>query len=190
MDAHDGSMTTPVAPLAEKLRRRNEIDAEVAAILGRPMTSGHAGEWIAAQILGVDLEASAVSAGHDGAFGEGLLAGRTVNVKWYLKREGLLDMVAAKHAPDFYLVLTGPAGAAVSSRGAVRPWVISNIYLFETATLTAEQERRGVKTGTGSSVTNASWVAAEIYPRHHDTLPLSPEQRRQVGLFAPPSVST
>ena len=109
-----------LAQAAALLRERNAIDAELARLIQRPMTSGHLGEWIAAQVFDIELEASAVAAGIDGRFRSGPLHGRTVNVKWYLKREGLLDTTEAA-ALDYYLVLTGPSSAAVSSRGTTRP---------------------------------------------------------------------
>lgn len=34
--------------IAELLRERNVVDAKIAAIIGRPMATGHLGEWIAA----------------------------------------------------------------------------------------------------------------------------------------------
>jgi len=37
----------------------------------------------------------AVAPAFDGRFSSGALQGRTVNVKWYLKREGLLDVTGA-----------------------------------------------------------------------------------------------
>lgn len=87
------------------------------------MTSGHLGEWIAARIFDIKLESSAATPGIDGRFRSGLLQDRTVNIKWYLKREGLLDTTASK-ALDYYLVPTGPPSAAVSSRDTTRPWCI------------------------------------------------------------------
>jgi len=71
------------------------------------MTSDHLGEWIAAQIFGIELAASSPETGIDGRFTIGLLRGRTVDVKWYPKLEGML---ALKPAPalDYYLVLIGP----------------------------------------------------------------------------------
>lgn len=45
--------------LAGLLRQRNALDADIASILGRPMTSGHAGEWIASHVFDIELEASA-----------------------------------------------------------------------------------------------------------------------------------
>jgi hypothetical protein len=55
------------------------------------MTSGHLGEWIAAQVFDIELEGSAVAAAIDGRFRSDPLQGQTVNTKWYFKREGLLD---------------------------------------------------------------------------------------------------
>ena len=47
----------------------------------------------------------------DGRFADG----RTVNIRWYLKRDNLLDL--REDGPDHYLVLTGPKAAAESSLG-------------------------------------------------------------------------
>jgi hypothetical protein len=71
MDSH--------ARAAALLHKRNEIDAELGRFMHRPMTSGHLGEWIAAQVFDIELEASAVAAGIDGRFRSGPLQGRTVN---------------------------------------------------------------------------------------------------------------
>jgi hypothetical protein len=109
-----------LARAAALLRERNAIDAELARLIDRPMTSGHLGEWIAAHVFDIELEASAVAAGIDGRFRSGPLQGWTVNIKWYLKREGLLDTTESA-ALDYYLVLTGPPSAAVSSRGTTGP---------------------------------------------------------------------
>jgi len=40
-----------VQVVAGLLRDRNMIDAEIAAVIGRPMTAGHLGEWIAARCI-------------------------------------------------------------------------------------------------------------------------------------------
>jgi hypothetical protein len=141
---------------------RDRIDAELAELMQRPMTSGHLGEWIAAQVFDIRLEASAVAAGIDGRFRSGPLAGRTVNIKWYLKREGLLDTTECM-ALDYYLVLTGPPSAAVSSRGTTRPWCIEAMFLFDARQLRSEQIMRGVTRGVASSVIRQQWAAAEIY---------------------------
>jgi hypothetical protein len=47
------------------LRELNQIDAGLARLMHRPMTSGHLGERIAARVFDIELEASAVAAGID-----------------------------------------------------------------------------------------------------------------------------
>ncbi len=170
--------------LAALLQARNELDSRIAALIGRPMTAGHLGEFIASRIFAIKLEASASAAAIDGRFTEGPLAGRTVNVKWYLKREGLLD-VTESDALDHYLVLSGPASAGASSRGQVRPWVISNVYLFDARALRDDLRARGRRVGVASSVRAAAWSEAEAYPREHPLLPLFAAQRDALRLFRP-----
>ncbi len=84
-----------VEQIASLLRVRNALDERIGTIIQRPMTSGHLGEWIAAQVFGIELASSAVETGIDGWFKAGPLYRRSVNVKWYLKREGLLDLTEA-----------------------------------------------------------------------------------------------
>ncbi|HEX2713341.1 MAG TPA: hypothetical protein VHM88_14170, partial [Candidatus Acidoferrales bacterium] len=111
--------------------------------------------------------------------------GRSVNVKWYGKQEGVLDL-HARRPPEYYLALTGPAGSATSSRGATRPWVIQSVYLFEAQPLLADLRARDVKIRTGSSVRRELWTAAEIYPEPRNaTLVLCQEQRDMLALFGP-----
>ena len=62
------------------------------------MTSGRLGEWIAAQVFDIAVEASAAAAGIDGRFRSAPSQGRTVNIKWYLKREGLLTLRSPRHS--------------------------------------------------------------------------------------------
>lgn len=170
--------------VASLVAERNAVDAEIAAITGRPVVAGHLGEWIAAQIFDIELERSAVSKAIDGRFRSGTLAGRTVNVKWYGKEESLLD-VADDERLDYYLAMTGPRASSISSRGATRPLLISSVYLFSAAELLQELRVRGVKIGTASSVRRALWDAAEVYPRpRNPALALSEEQRAVVALFA------
>jgi hypothetical protein len=154
----------------------NLIDERIARLIHRPMTAGHAGEWIASQIFKIDLEPSAMTPAYDGRFKYGALAGMTVNIKWYLKQEGLLDMTTATE-PDYYLVMTGPRGSTTSSSNTTRPWVIDYVYLFDSHCLSDELRSRGSKIGVGTSLRQTQWKAAEIYPVAVSTyLPLDAQQ--------------
>ncbi|MFJ8963201.1 hypothetical protein ACIRG5_27820 [Lentzea sp. NPDC102401] len=153
--------------VAALIQERNRIDAELSACIGRPALTGHLGDWIAAQVFGIG----------DGRLG----GGRTVGVRWYTKREGLLDL--KEQGPDLYLVLAGPKSAAASSRGTTRPLVIDAVYLFDAAAVVAELRARGCRIGTASSVRTELWDAAEIYPRRNPSFPLTSEQREQLALF-------
>lgn len=173
-----------VGHIARLLRERNAIDDTIAGIIQRPMTSGHLGEWIAAQVFDIELEHSAAAAAIDGRFCSGPLTGRTVNVKWYLKQEGALDM-SNSPALDYYLVLTGPRSAALTSKNSTRPWRIDAVYLFNARKLADEQHARGVTAGIAASVRVSQWSAAEIFPvPRNPTLPLSQRQTRLLKLYA------
>jgi hypothetical protein len=171
--------------LAELIRRRNAIDAEIGAVIGRPALIGHAGEYIAAGIFGIDLHESAVHAGSDGHFRDGPLAGRSVNVKWYGKQAYILD-INPSAACDYSLVMTGPLDTVLHSRGGVRPWCIESVYLFQMAPLLERLAETGVKVGIATSVRKAEWDSAEVFPRtNNPALPLTQEQRDLLTLFAP-----
>jgi hypothetical protein len=175
-----------LAIIAGLLRQRNDIDARIAAIIDRPVTAGHLGEWVAARIFDITLQRSATATALDGHFARGTLTGRSVNVKWYLKREGLLD-VTRSGPLDYYLVLAGPAAAAAHSRGTTRPWVIESVHLFDARQLLSDVQARGVKIGTATSILAAQWTEAEIYPRQHNpTLVVSPRQADLLRLLAAP----
>jgi hypothetical protein len=159
------------------------VDAAIAAIVGRPALMGHVGEYIASQVFGIALQASAAARWIDGQFVDGALRGRSVNVKWYGQRDGLLDLHPSG-GPDFYLIMTGPKGSGGSSRGAIRPWTIEAVFLFEAAPLLAELRRLGVKIGTATSVRAHLWDAAELFPQQRNGLVvLSSTQREALGLF-------
>lgn len=173
---------TDLAELAVLLRERNLVDGRIGRLINRPMTAGHAGEWIASRIFGIELEPSAVAKAIDGRFRSGPLTGKSVNVKWYLKREGILDMTDAAEL-DYYLVLTGPKATATDVR-TTRAWRIDAVYLFDSKRLLAEQHTRGAKVGVASGVRVAQWLAAEIYPAAtNPALPLTEDQRHQLALF-------
>jgi hypothetical protein len=169
--------------LALLIRQRNDTEVEITRIIGRPAQIGHIGEYIAAKVFSIGLAFSAREKGYDGRFKEGSLSGRTVNVKWYAKREGLLD-IEPRSVPDFYLVLTGPHEPAISSRGTSRPWLITSVFLFDGPGLIDELAKAGVRVGIATSVRKHLWEAAELWPNQQSTLlPLTDEQRRMLHLF-------
>src|SRR5206468_4841832 len=100
----NGPDNSDLKRLADLLRRYNAIGDAIAGVIGRPAERGHVGEYIAAHIFNITLEPSARKRAIDGRFITGPLAGRTVNLKWYGKQEGVLDL-HARDAPDFYLAL-------------------------------------------------------------------------------------
>lgn len=163
--------------VAGLVRERNRIDAALSACIRRPALQGHIGDWIAAQVFGIELWQNAARA-VDGVFADG----RTVNIRWYPKRENLLDL--REDGPERYLVLTGPKAPAASSLGTARPMIIDAVYLFDAAVLIAELLARGLKVGTASSVREHLWDAAEIYPRHNPAFVLTEEQRELLALFS------
>lgn len=172
-----------LALLSQLLRARNALDNIIADLIHRPVQLGHVGEYLAQQIFGVQLHSTAVQRGSDGKFRDGALAGCSVNVKWYPKNEGILA-VNPKCECDYYLVLTGPRRPAQSSRDTVRPWVIEAVYLFNARELVAELNRTGVKMYEATSVRQALWDSAEIYPAPlNPTLALSDEQHGLLALF-------
>jgi hypothetical protein len=129
------------------------------------------------------LAESSVQKGHDGVFEDGPLQGRTVNIKFYGKREELLDVDLSGEA-HWYLVLTGPKETAVSSKGTSRPWVLAQAFLFAAAPLHDALKQGGVKLGIATSVRTALWEAAEIYPHQRNrALIVSEEQRQLLALF-------
>jgi hypothetical protein len=90
--------------------------------------------------------------------------------------------------PDYYLVLTGPKSAPLSSRGATRPAVLSSVFLFDVRELVAARllDRPGMVFGVATSIPNRYWDASEVYPaQQNPVLPLSDVQRAQLALFGP-----
>lgn len=176
----------PAVPqVAALLAQRNAIDRELAGVIGRPPTTGALGEFIASRIFDIELEASATAKGIDGRFRSGPLAGDTVDVKCYGKREGLLDLPTHDTVPDWHLVLTGPLAQAASSRGQTRPWVIDAVYLFPTRSLLVDLRARGLAIGVATSVARAVWDKAELYPHPtNPSLTLSPAQTTALALFS------
>lgn len=178
-----GDEVESLEKLARAVKQKNITDAAIARIIGRPAERSHTGEYLASRIFDIRLELSASHKGIDGHFTSGNLVGRTVNIKWYGKREGLLD-INSKALPDFYLVMTGPKAAASSSMGTTRPWTISHIFLFDAHRLLTKLESRGVEIGNATSVVEELWREAEVYPTQRNSqLAISEEQKRLLALF-------
>lgn len=178
------AMDEKVTQVAELVRQRNAIDEQLATLIGRLPIMGHLGEWVAIRIFDLESAATATQRGWDARFRGGPHAGRTVNVKFYGKGQGILDLHET-FPPDFYLVLVGPRGTATSSRGASRPTVIEWVHLFDARKVHEDLQGRGRKIGIASSVRRQLWDASEIYPADNpDVLPLSAEQREAVVSFA------
>lgn len=179
-------MNEDLLTLLEYLKERNTIDAKIAALINRPAERGHIGEYIGAAIFNITLASTATNKGSDGIFQSGTLRGRSVNVKFYGKRDGCLDL-KSQDGPDYYLVLTGAIAPATSSRGATRPLIIEGVYLFESSALLSDLSKRprSPKIGNATSVANEYWVAAEIWPRAaFAPFTVSDEQRQTLSLFS------
>lgn len=169
--------------LSELVARRNKVSTEIAAILGRPAQLGHLGEFIASALFDISLEPSANNKGFDGRFTRAPLAGKSVDVKTYAKREGIIDL-RLDDLPDYYLILSGPRAPAASSKGRDRPWLIEGIHFFDAHTLVQSLKSRNVKVGVAASVASEYWLAAEVYPTQRcDLLQIRDEQRAWLQAF-------
>ena len=178
--------------MASLLARHNVIDEEIADLTNRPAIRGPVGEWIAHKIFRVKLENSRSKRCIDGCFTDGPLAGKTVNVKWYGKREGLLDINPACFPArfparlDYYLVMTGPKAPAVDSRGQTRPWVITEVFLFDARVLVGQFRKQKRRLGVAAYVRKHEWEEARVYPEAAASarLTLTDAQREELKLFA------
>ena len=167
--------------LALLIKQKTQIDAEISRIVGRPAHIGHLGEFIASRVFQITLVPSATEKGYDGHFTQGPLKDASVNIKWYARQEGILDLDLSGLA-NYYLVLAGPRG--IAPKGDARPWLIRSVHLFDAHKLTADLTIRGVKMGIATSVTKAEWERAEVYPiAANPLLPLLDYQRRMLALF-------
>jgi hypothetical protein len=170
--------------LAKLIHMRNQTEREISALIGRPASIGHIGEFIASRIFNIVLEQSASHKSSDGYFADGALQGRTVNIKWYAFQEWLLDITPLS-LPDFYLVLTGRKADAMTSPSRIRPWTIGSVYLFNAQELVDNLKRAGVSIGTATTVRRQHWEQAKIYPAsRNELLELSPSQREALALFS------
>lgn len=174
------SDSSDIVRLAELVAARNAWESEVSTIIGRPALIGNIGEYVAACIFGIRLNESASHKANDGEFVAGPLAGRAVNIKWYSKQEGILDL--APGHPDFYLVLAGPKPQTRPLGEHNRPWLIDAVFLFSSSRLL--EQLKQVKLDITISLGQELWTEAMLYPeqRSPDYL-LSEHQRNLLRLF-------
>lgn len=178
-----GEPSSDLERLAKLIKERNANEVKITEVIGRPAQIGHIGEYLASAIFSVKLEESATHPGHDGCFSEGDLSGKTVNVKMYGKREGLLD-INEKHIPNYYLVFTGEKSSVMTSRGRTRPWAINEVFLFQADELVERLRSREIKIGVATSVRQEEWENARIYPSSpSSSLELTKKQQQWLHLF-------
>jgi hypothetical protein len=174
---------TNLPRLAELIRSRNTVESNIANLLGCEVNLSNLGERIAAAIFGIRLIPAATSNGFVGIFTNPALTGKTVDVRWYPRRDSFMN-VHIDPAPDYTLVLAGPKIEPDEARALVNPWVITSVYLFSMQELLATLRARGVRVGTRISVNSQLWERAEIFPvQHNTTLVLTGEQRQLLQLF-------
>lgn len=156
-------MNKALENLSELLIEMNSIGEKISEITQRPATIGHTGEYIASHVFDIELEEVANAKGIDGRFRSGVLAGKSVNVKWYGKLEYMMD-INPDALPEYFLVMTGPKAKVLTSKGGIRPWLVDYVFLFNAAELMIELNARGVKIGVATSVRKHKFQDAEIYP--------------------------
>ena len=176
---------TELEELSELIKKRNILDSQISKIIKRPAEKGHIGEYIACKIFDIEPHSSATQKGSDGFFRNGSLANKLVNIKFYGKCEGILDVNTTNSPPDYYLVLTGPKVSAASSRNSTRPLIIESGYLFNHNNLVEKLRVKGLHIGVATSVSKQYWSDAEIYPKNNNKdLILSEEQKKFLAIFS------
>ena len=169
--------------LAELLHARNTVESNIANLLGNSVNLSTIGEYITATIFHITLIPSTQHHEFAGIFASQPLRGKTVDVQWYPRREGFLN-VHTESTPDYYLVLAGPKQESSTARALVNPWLISSVHLFNTPELLTALRERGVQIGSHTSVINQLWERAEIFPiQHNSSLILTEEQRALIQIF-------
>lgn len=170
--------------LSNLIRERNRIEKEVFKITNQSFEIGKIGEFIASEIFNIELNQSFNQAGNDGYFKSGNLKGKRVNIKFYSKFDGKLDM-GIEYSPDYYLVLAGS-----SKKEKISPWNIESIYLFNSIELRNELTGK-VKIGTATSVKKVHWEKAMVYPDGKSTeLVVDEKIREKIKLFSPSKVDS
>jgi len=169
--------------LAELLRARNTVESNIAKLLECEVTLSNVGEHIAACIFGIRLIPTTSQTGFVGIFTTPTLKGKTVDVRWYPRRGGYLN-IHTDPAPDYTLVLAGPEIEQNEARALVNPWVITSVHLFHMQELLSALRSRGIRVSPRVSINTHLWEQTEIFPRQHNPgLILADEQRQLLKLF-------
>ena len=169
--------------LAKLLEKRNQIDEAISQLTNRPAQTGRLGEFVAKDIFNIDLHEDRSHPGSDGIFGSGDLKGKSVNIKWYTVRKGIISLSRDQPRPDYYLMMTGPKTYG-NSEGRSYPLIISSVYLFDSKRLFQDLESRDLPIGNPTSVRLALWNEAEIYPTQtNNDLRLSAVQKNKLKMF-------
>ena len=71
-----------------------------------------------------------------------------------------------------HLVMTGPKAPPGTSRGQTRPWVITEVFLFDAPELVKQLRSRDVKLGVAAYVRKREWEEARVYVELGNELPL------------------
>lgn len=175
---------TELEQLAKAIPHLNSASAHVASIIGRPAERGHIGEFIASRVFNIRLHTSATERGSDGFFIDGPHLGKNVNIKFYGKREGILD-IRSDAVPDLFLVMTGPKSTSSSSSGSVRPICIEYVFLIPGNEAICSAESRNVMIREATSFPGSFWDEHEVYPASRSKeLNLTQDQIRSLELFS------
>jgi len=60
-----GDSLSEIERLADLISKRNQVNKEIADLIGRPALTGHVGEFIASRVFNIELESSAARKGID-----------------------------------------------------------------------------------------------------------------------------
>ena len=170
-----------IKEFAQLINQRNEIDYKIEDYIRWPAEKGHIAEWIASKAFPITLNNKGNQSEYDGVFNSGSLKGKRVDIKYLAVNNHIININNKLTSEVYLLVFTGPYEAAQSSRDKVRPFCISNIYLFNENELYMELKDK-VKVGIATSVRKKYWEENEIYPNNKENLDIE-LNREVVELF-------
>ena len=173
-----------IKQIAQFIRQRNQVEADIARLTGRPAQVGFVGEYIAANIFDIQFENQSARKSSDGRFRAGPLSGKTVSIKWYGRQDYILD-ISANAVADYYLVMTGPLSGENVSKASTRMWSVDLLYLFDAKEMVRQLTVRKSNMGLATAIPKKWWESAEIYPSVNSKLmSLSPAQVEMIAMFS------